>query len=382
MSSSAAQDQEEARLSEIRLLAMAALRPKIDRLTRLAKAVADVPQAYVVIVEADHAWQSEFEGKPAGVIPRSEAIASFIIAAGQTVYTTDARYFARHHPWVTGPPYVRFFCGAPIRLRNGVTIGAFCISSPQPRIPDEALIAMVEDFAALTADEIDNFRALGRLAEAESEAHALQRQLQTFVRGSPVALCMMDRDLRVLEVSPSWRTENGIEGEVIGHTLAELFPDSFPNWADAFRRGLAGEMISAERMQFTRPDGEKRWIRAEVVPWRGPTGEIGGVMSMSDDITELMASLERAERSEKRLTLAIEIAAFMFYEVDGETQTVTTGGAADTFLDRRLTFEELSANPWIAVHPDDRPAAMAEWALCMQKGEPFRTEYPMNRADG
>jgi len=112
MSSSGARDQEEARLSEIRLLDMAALQPKIDRLTRLARTVADVPHAYVVVVEADHAWQSEFEGKPAGVVPREEAIASFIIAAGQTLYTPDARYFAKHHPGVKGPPYVRFF---PIR---------------------------------------------------------------------------------------------------------------------------------------------------------------------------------------------------------------------------------------------------------------------------
>ncbi|MGE5501984.1 MAG: ATP-binding protein [Ignavibacteriales bacterium] len=361
---------------------MAALQPKIDRLTRLAKTVADVPYAYVVIVEADHAWQSAFEGKPAGVVRREESIGSFIMTAGQTVYTPDARYFAKHHPWVKGPPYVRFFCGAPVRLKNGLPIGAFCVSSPEPRVPDETLVGFVEDIAALVADEIDSFRAERHLAEAESEAHALQRQLQNFVLASPVALAMMDRDLRLLEVSPRWRLENGLQGEVIGRRLPELFPDSFPTWADAFARALKGEFISAERMRFTRADGEQRWLRAEIVPWRDARGDVGGVVSMSDDITDMMASLERAERSENRLKLAIEIANFMFYEVDGKTKTLTVGGAEDTFFDRPFTYEQLAGNPWAAVHPEDRPAAMAEWARCTQAGEPFRTEYRTNRHDG
>jgi len=381
MSSSGARDQEEARLSEIRLLDMAALQPKIDRLTRLARTVADVPHAYVVVVEADHAWQSEFEGKPAGVVPREEAIASFIIAAGQTLYTPDARYFAKHHPWVKGPPYVRFFCGAPIRLRNGVTIGAFCISSPEPRMPDETLIGFVEDMAALAADEIDSFRAHRNLAEAESEAQALQNQLRTFVLTAPVALAITDRDLRLMEVSPAWRMETGLHGEVIGRSIPELFPQSYPQQRAWFRRALTGESMRAEKLLAIRPDGQQRWIRAELGPWRNSRGEVGGVVIMTNDITDMVSSLDRAERSEKRLKLAIEIANFMFYEVDGETKTLTVGGAHDTFLDRALTYEELAANPWNAVHPEDRPAAMAEWARCMQAGVPLRTEYRMNRGD-
>jgi len=382
MNPSENRDQEEARLSEIRLLDMAALQPKIDRLTRLAKTIADVPHAYVAVVEADHAWQSAFEGKPAGVVPREEAIVSFIITAGQTVYTPDARYFAKHHPWVAGPPYVRFFCGAPIRLRNGVAIGAFCVSSTEPREPDPALIGLVEDFAALVADEIDNLRTHRHLVEAESEAQALQRQIQAFVLGSPVALAMTDRELRLIEVSPRWRLEAGVQGDVIGRSVPELFPQMFPGMMPWFRKVLAGESLSADKLLLTRPDGVKRWNRAELGPWRNARGEVGGIVVMTSDITDMVTSLERAESSEQRLRLAMEIAGLMVYEADYRTGSFEVAGAHHIFMERPASFEEIARDPWETIHPDDREAARTLWRSRLETGEPFRTEYRMNRTDG
>jgi PAS domain S-box-containing protein len=382
MHPTADRDQEEARLSEIRLLDMAALQPKIDRLTRLAKIAAEVPLAYVAVVEADHAWQSAFEGKPAGVVPRNEAIASLIIAAGQTVFTPDARYFARHHSWVEGPPFVRFFCGAPVRLRNGVAIGAFCISSPEPREPDPVLVGLVEDLAALVSDEIENLRTNRHLAEAESEAQALQRQLQSFVLSSPVALAMTDRDLRLMEVSPRWRIETGLQGEVIGRSIPELFPQMYPALKPWLRKVLAGESLSAEKLLLTRPDGVKRWNRAELGPWRNAQGEVGGIVIMTSDITDMVTSLERAESSEKRLRLAMEIAGLMAYEADYRRGTFDVAGAHDVFMERTATFAEIAADPWATIHPDDREAAKALWRSRLATGQPFRTEYRMNRSDG
>ena len=53
-----------ARLAEIRQLDLSALKPKIERLTRLAKTIADTPYAYVTLEEEDYEWTSEFEGCP------------------------------------------------------------------------------------------------------------------------------------------------------------------------------------------------------------------------------------------------------------------------------------------------------------------------------
>ena len=50
----------------------------------------------------------------AAAVPSEQSVTSFITKVGQTVFTSDARLWVRNHPWVAGPPYLRFYCGAPI----------------------------------------------------------------------------------------------------------------------------------------------------------------------------------------------------------------------------------------------------------------------------
>jgi len=376
-------DHEAARLTEIRALDLAVLRPKIERLSRLARSIADVPYAYISVAEGDRVWQSSFEGQPEGLIPRETSMAAFAIAAGRPIYTPDARIVAPNHPWVTGAPHVRFFCGAPIRIAGNLIIGAFCVASPVPRDEvDPAVVGLVEDIASLLGDEIERLRAERHLAEAESEAEAAHKLLKSFVQGAPVALAMTDRDLRFVEVSPRWRLEYGVQGRVIGRGVRDLFPEAFVHWGPSFQQALAGETIVAERGLVHLPDGSTRWVRGEMSPWRDSKGEIGGVVVMTNDISDTIASLERAERSEQRLRLAVEIADLMVYEADYRTGEVRVEGAEDTFLERPLTFKELSRDPWIAIHPEDRPAAIELWEQRVRDGTPFRTEYRINRSDG
>ncbi|HEX6860728.1 MAG TPA: ATP-binding protein [Caulobacteraceae bacterium] len=372
---------ETARLTEIRDLDLSALRPKIERLTRLARSIADVPYSYVTLEEEDHEWTSAFEALPEQKVPSEHSITAFIIKVGQTIYTQDARLFIRNHPWVAGPPYLRFYCAAPIRLASGLIIGAFCVASPEPREYDPALGPMIEDIAALLADEIGRLRAERQKDEAQSKARATQELLRSFVRSAPVALAMTDADLRFIECSQRWRTEQGVQGRVLGRRVAEVFPDGFAQWGAFWERALAGETINADRVEVLGPDGRHRWMRVELGPWRDHRGDIAGVVAMTSDITDVIKALAHAERSEQRLRLAVEIAELMVYEADFRTGEVLVEGAEDTFLDRPLTFEELTQTPWISVHPDYREQAAAFWDECQRTGKPFRTEYRMSRSD-
>jgi len=374
-------DQEAARLTEIRLLDLAALRPKIERLCRLASASLDVPYAYVTLIEADHLWQSAFKGQPETLLPRANSITLRALSEGKTVYTSDARLVAPDHPWVTGPPHIRFVCAAPLRIA-GLIIGGFCVAASEPRKTDPAVIGLVEDIAALLADEIERLRAERNLAAASSEAEALQRLLKSFVLGAPVALAMTDRELRFLQVSPRWRSEYGLEGQVVGRAVPELFPEGYALWGQYWQKALNGEVISADRVPVPMPDGRQAWMRVELGPWRDSNGEVGGVLAMTTDISEMIGSLQKAERSEQRLRLAVEIAGLMVYEADFRSGEAQVEGAEDTFLERPMTFHELTQDPFSSVHPEDRATAEALWEKRMLEGAPFRTEYRMNRADG
>ena len=189
-------DPEAARLLEIRLLDVDALRPKIERLTRLAKTIAGTPYAYVTLEKEDHAWTSEFEGLPESTVPREESITAFVIKVEQTIFTSDARLWVSNHPWVAGPPYLRFYCAAPIRLASGFIIGAFCVASTEVKEYDPELGARIEDLADLLADEIERLRAERRRAEAEAALIAARDAAETANRAKSEFLANMSHEIR------------------------------------------------------------------------------------------------------------------------------------------------------------------------------------------
>ena len=372
-----------ARLAEIRSLDLAALRPVIDRVTRLACRVSNAPYAYVVLVEEDHVWHSGFEGMPEHLGALADSATARHLDDVGPQWDPDLAEDWKDHSWVKGFPYIRGYVNAPIVLADGVKLGALCLvfTAAQPR--DEAVIATLVDLAALLAEAIERLRAQRRIETAEQASRAATTLKDAIMQSSPVALGMTDRDLRYVYVNEQWVLEKGVTAErALGRSMAELFPMSYPLHEHSYRDCLDGETITSDRIlvpSATRPD---RWLRATICPWRDAGGGVGGIITMSHDISDVIETLDRAERSESRLKLALEIAEVLVYEMNYQEKTLKVDGAADTFFGGAMTYEDVAADMWVTVHPDDRPAAMAAWDDHMATGKPFRTEYRMNTPDG
>ena len=375
-------DDEAQRLAEVRALDLVALRPVIDRVTRLAGSAANSPFAYVVLVDEDRVWMSGFEGAPEEFADLSTSTTAQTLRQG-AVWREDLATQWPNHPWVKGPPHARFYCNAPIELSNGARLGALCVVGPEPRARDERLMADLADLAALLAEAIERLRA-GLIAEvAARQARAATELKDAIMRASPVALSMTDRDLRYLYVNERWVQEKGIaEADALGRTMEELFPASYPTLEDSYRACLAGETLSTDRILVPSHLLPDRWLRASLCPWHDSSGEVGGLVSMSHDVSDVISSLELAERSTKRLELALDIAEVLVYEVNYRTRTLRVDGAADTFFGGALSYEDVARDMWITVHPEDRPAAVEAWDRHLRDGTPFRTEYRLNPPDG
>ncbi len=372
-----------ARLTEIRSLDLNALRPVIERVTRLARQASGAAHAYVVLVEEDHVWQSGFDGVPEAIGPVSDSTTARNIDCNETLWVTDLRETWPDHPWVSGPAGARGYANAAVMLGASLKLGGLCLIFKQPADRDEAVVATLNDLAALLAEAIERLRAQRRTEIAEQTSRAATDLKDAIMRSSPVALGMTDRDLRYLYVNEQWELEKGISSaEALGRTMKDLFPASYPVHAPSYFQCLAGETVTAERILVPSERRPDRWLRATLCPWRDAEGDVGGLISMSHDITALIGSLQETERSKQRLGLALEIAEVLVYELDYRAKTLTIDGAADTFFDGALTFEDLARDMWITVHPDDRAAAQATWNDHLETGRPFRTEYRMNPPDG
>lgn len=124
------------------------------------------------------------------------------------------------------------------------------------------------------------------------QAEALQRdredrdRLMLFVEQVPAAIVMVDKDMRYLAVSKRWKEDYHLAGDLLGRSHYEIFPEIPDRWKKIHRRALAGEMLSATEDWFERIDGTVQWLNWSVAPWLNGNGEIGGLMMMSEEITE------------------------------------------------------------------------------------------------
>jgi len=66
------------------------------------------------------------------------------------------------------------------------------------------------------------------------------------------------------------------------------------------RRGLAGEILSADEDAFTRADGSVQWLRWDLRPWREADGTVGGIVLFSEEISKRkLAEQELKHRNEE-----------------------------------------------------------------------------------
>jgi PAS domain S-box-containing protein len=352
-----------------------------DRLTQLAEALFAPSKAQITILSDGKPWRSH---DPAGALGPKAKLTEMAIARKKVVWIADTlrdRHF-RTSPYVTDGPRLRHLAAAPVRLPDGSAPGALCVGGRQPRIFEPGLAARLQDLADLVADEWSRVQSKRAEAASTRESLATRQVLGTIIGNAPTSLLMLDRDLRILAASRRWLASRELRArDAIGRRLVEVMPQA-RSWTRSLERCLSGETIESDRGRVDAPDGSPTWWRTQLSPWRRASGEVGGVLISSHEITDMIEALERGARSEERLRLALEIADVHVWEVDNERRELIKVGAEDTVFDKPTTYRELAGDIWSTVDPRDRPAAKAEWRSHMATGAPFRPEYRVVRADG
>jgi signal transduction histidine kinase/AmiR/NasT family two-component response regulator len=210
----------------------------------------------------------------------------------------------------------------------------------------------------------------------------VQKVFSEVVRNAPMPLVVTDASMRVLSASKRWISMLRLEDEpFVGVSLFDVRDGFFETWRSELERCIAGETIKADRLRVEFPDGV-RWFEVEILPWSTPSGEPGGLLITSHEITELVLALERVERSQERMSLALQIADLHVWEMDYARGELIKAGAEDTFFTEPKTYEELAADIWCTIDPRDLPEVQAAWERHVADGAPYRPEYRVVRNDG
>jgi PAS domain S-box-containing protein len=359
--------------------------PAFHRATRIAEALFGGAEACVALVDGERVWRSG--GSLVGADIRPTGVL-YVIEQGRQSWLADLEadpvLLAQTD---TTRRYARFWAGAPVRLADGSTIGVLTVMGYAPRPYDKVLAARLQDLADSVADECERARAAEIAVQRDRELRAAREVMSAFVGSAPIQSVMTDKDLRVLTATPRWLEAVGVsEAQAVGRTLPEISGDAYAFFKTQFERCLAGEVVRDPRVPVTGPDGKRRWMTLELTPWRDDTGEIAGVVSAAQDVTETVTAMRSLERTQQRLQLATEMANLQVYDVDYQRRSIVTAGKAIFPVieaeEKSVAEAVFTGDTGRFIDPRDRERVAEAGRRFHETGAPYDIEYRVLRDSG
>ncbi|WP_188703405.1 PAS domain S-box protein [Silvimonas iriomotensis] len=258
--------EEKARLEALQTMCVLDTPPvhELDRITRMASRLFDVPIALVSLVDTNRQWFKSRVGLDASETPRDISFCGHaILAPGALVVrnaTRDVRF--ADNPLVVGPPFIRFYAGQPIRSLEGHPIGTLCLISPHPREFSDTDADTLRDLGAIVEQYFGQQESFMRAHRAERElAHSQTLFEKTFEHAAV--------GIAVVSTEGSWQRVNQQLCQMLGYTEAELLHKTFQEITHpddlAGDLELVGKVLAGEINSYTL---EKRYLHANgAVVW-------------------------------------------------------------------------------------------------------------------
>lgn len=171
-----------------------------DHITQFAADLFDVPMSLVSIVGSDTQCFRGACGIDETHTSRDVAFCAFAILQPEVMVVPDATKDPRFsgNPLVTGPPHVRFYAGAPLRVANGQPLGTLCIVDYKPRDFSDGDRHRLAQLARTVIDLIE-LRVEGFAADEHRRKLDDERQLlKLTVENVSGGVAVVDRDLRLM----------------------------------------------------------------------------------------------------------------------------------------------------------------------------------------
>ena len=275
-----------ARLHQLKVLDTDA-EPLFDALTRAAAAATGMPIALLTLIDADRQWFKSNVGLDGSETPRELAFCAHTIMGDDVLVVNDATRDARFadNPFVTGEPDVRFYAGAPIRLHDGLRMGALCVVDRTPRELGDRERAILVELARAVAEALDlrvlalerddvlrrettierqlaeDRRRLAYVLQA-TQAGAWEWNLRTgAVRFNELYARLLGYDLAELERRPA-TTLRQIEEDDVNVSARLTHPDDWPGVTAVLRQHLRGELPLFDcEARMRHKDGRWVWVQ-------------------------------------------------------------------------------------------------------------------------
>ena len=219
---------------------------------------------------------------------------------------------------------------------------------------------------------------------AEQELQENKRVLQLFVSYAPAAIAMFDQDMRYIATSQRYIADYRIpQGDIIGQSHYEIFPEIHERWKEIHRRCLAGAVESADADPFPRADGTLDWVHWEIHPWYKAENSIGGIILFSELVTERKRSEETLTQLAERLNLATRSAYMGIWDWNIQKNELVWDDQMYALYGLKPAEFGGAYEAWLnGIHPDDRGPGNEISTAAVRGERVYDTEFRVLWRDG
>jgi GAF domain-containing protein len=147
--------------------------PQFDALVEAAAQQLDAPISTISLIDARRQWFKARISLDVGEGPIEESFCARVVEQDDVLVVPDATLDDRFRDFanVTDGTRIRFYAGAPLKMRNGARIGTICVIDVEPRdgLPDEERIVL-EDLARRTVAAMELRRDLREATGTDADA--------------------------------------------------------------------------------------------------------------------------------------------------------------------------------------------------------------------
>lgn len=150
-----------------------------DDITALAAHICQTSTAMVSLVDINRQWFKARVGTEVQETPRSMAFCAHTIKGKDVMVVEDTHHdpIFLDNPLVTGPPYIRFYAGAPLITPDGHALGSLCVLDYQPHHlnPDQIQALQVLSHQVIAQIELGYQRHQLKLSNQQLEQRVKER---------------------------------------------------------------------------------------------------------------------------------------------------------------------------------------------------------------
>ncbi len=276
----------------------------LDQITDFAAALCETAIALVSIVEEHRQFFMAATGLAETETPRSLSFCAHAMLGRTIMVVPDTQLDPRFvkNGLVTGPPYIRFYAGAPLVSADGVPLGSLCVIDDKPHAELSPLQREgLEMMARQVVERLESRRrAKANRAGQTLSARALLESEQRFrvlADTMPQMVWSTSADGLADYYNARWYEFTGVRtGQTDGDAWNEiLHPDDRQRASETWQHSLdTGEAYEIEYRLRHRAGGY-RWVLVRALPVRDENGVVIRWFGTCTDIHEQKTHLEERE---------------------------------------------------------------------------------------